>query len=151
MSVGNMKTRKGAAISCAEMRVSQRGHNILFSLHPRTPQHPSSVPFREMMLRCYPNTFAKRCIIGHSFSHDQADNGVLRRPFLPFCPATQVTFLVSWTEMAFSRAGGAKSHWPYQGSPRPGEWDPTFLLHPGEKPKSNSSPNLFSQLARLIE
>lgn len=133
-------------LMCRDESISKRTQHPLL---PEPQDSPASL-FWKMMLKCYPNTFAK-CIIDHSFPHNQADNGVLRRPFLPFCPATQVTFLVSWTEMAFSRVGGAKSHWPYQGSPWPGERDPTFLLQPEEKPKSNSSPNLFSQLARLIE
>lgn len=143
--------RKGAAISCEEMRVSQRGHNILFSLYPRTPQHPSSVPFREMMLRCYPNTSAKRCVFGHSFFHNQVDNGVFGRPFLPLCPATQVTFWWAGQKWHFLGLGEQRATGRMRALPGQVSGTPHSCYIQRRSQKSNSSPNLFSQLARLIE
>lgn len=88
------------------------------------------------------------------FSHNQADNEVLRR-------TTQVTFLVSWTEMAFSRAGVTKSHRPHQGCPLRGGGEnslrrvppPAFVLSRGEalKKKKSCFPKSVFQLARLIQ
>lgn len=50
------------------------------------------------------------------FSQEQADRGFLRRT------TTQVITPGESDRNGFSRAGGTKSHWLHQGSPRPGEW-----------------------------
>lgn len=80
------------------------------------------------------------------FSHNQALNEVLREA------VTQVTLLVSWPKMAFFRAGGAETHWPYQASYLPGETElsiqnPNGLCYVQRiSMKRHSSPNLFFQL-----
>lgn len=126
---------------CRDESITKRTQHPLLP----APQDSPASQFWEMMLKCYPNTFAKCCIIDHSFPHSQADNWVLRRPFLPFRPATQVTFLVSWTEMAFSRDGEQRASGRIGALLGQVSWNPTFLLQPEEKSKSNSPPkSVFS-------
>lgn len=107
---------------CRETRVSQRGPQPPL---PFLPQVSLIFRFCAIQRKSVEVLSQHLCqMLSHwsCFSHNQADNGILEDHFCHFCPATHVTFLVSWTEMTCSRAGGAQSYGPYEGSPLPGEW-----------------------------